>query len=181
MIYALHGFLHAMLLHSGQFCLNFVLPVLGEECRKNWVNGCDVVSGCKPTSYFTYLLWSCCLLRAQTPSQGGGDSKSPRNGYCCTTFCSLTHPVFERAPPILPGVFIGQIPPRQDWYLLPWCGCEKGIAEYYSRELDNTFFISRTMQPFSELNKHFAQQCYPWQYCRVARFHGLSRLSFSPD
>ena len=69
----------------------------------------------------------------------------------------------------------GQIPPRQDPFLLPWCGCEKGIAEYYSRELDNMLFISRTMQPFSELNKHFTQQYYPWQYYSVPSFHGLSR------
>ena len=108
--------------------------------------------------------------------------KSPRNGYWWTVFCSLTHPVFERAPPFPPGLFRGQIPPRWDPFLLSWCGCDKGIAKYYSRELDNMLFISRTMQPFSALNKHFTQQYYPWQYYCVPSFYGIvGRLGFSPD
>lgn len=61
-------------LHSQRFCRRFVPPVLGEECRRNRINGCDVVSGGKPTSYFIYLKCSSCLLPAQTPAQGGKDS-----------------------------------------------------------------------------------------------------------
>lgn len=40
--------------------------------------------------------------------------------------------------------------------------------------LDNMLFMSETMQPFSELNKHFTQQYYPWQYYSVLSVRGLS-------
>jgi len=42
------------------------------------------------------------------------------------------------------------------------------------RALDIILFLSQTMQPFSELNKHFTQQYYPWQYYSVLSVHGLS-------
>lgn len=67
----------------------------------------------------TYLPVVNFLLLASTNTFPGRQGLSPRNGYCCTVFFSFKHPVPEGAPPFLPGVFRGQIPPRQDPFLLP--------------------------------------------------------------
>lgn len=158
MIYAHFGFLPAMFLQSGQFCWGFARFVLGEECRRNCI--------------LSYLWWHSYLLPGKASSQGGKGSASGVDTV--KQFSALIHPVSGGVPPFLPGVFVGEVPARQCPFLLPWCGCEKGISEYYSRELDNVLFISGTMQPFSELNKHFTQQHYLWQYYGVPSFCDLS-------
>lgn len=116
MIYARYGFLRAMVLHSRRFGWGFVPPVLGEECRRNRVNGCDVVSGGKPTSCFIYLKWSSCLLPAQTPAQGGQDSAPGMETTALFSALSHTPCVKGVLPFFLGGLEDKSLPGRIHFY-----------------------------------------------------------------
>lgn len=76
-----------------------------------------------PNPFPILLTCSHFLPLASKTSLPGKQGLSPRNKHilCVKELLSL----FSR-------LFRGQIPPRQDPFSLPWCGCEKGVAEHCS-------------------------------------------------